>query len=183
MAESEFAPPAKRNSKSKLDLLDNVDLNSPNNETNCSWTPSPAVICIPLLQPFVYKYLQLTGLYPRNISLQHTSPEGSGDSKSSPTYPVQIFPALLSIGVVMLSLFNSIVFQVTEWQLREQQMANLEFFALLHFILTLSTILEVPMMLLFMVWNSRDFIPLIKAVEAHLNQVRQSCNLSRTRFH
>jgi hypothetical protein len=125
-----------------------------------------------IIQPFVYRFLQFTGLYPRCVPNDvDAAAINSGPRKIPYKFPVKTGPLIATICVPALTTLGSVPIMIDYWITHKVQMEKLEFFGLINFIFTLSEFMQAIVIFLLLVWNSDKLIPLVAAIEDYLNKV------------
>jgi hypothetical protein len=121
-----------------------------------------------LIEPFVYHFLQVLGMYPRSI---HRMTGNQSTPKTSSKFPINPWLALLTTCIVILFAFGFVTLFLDSWESRKKEMEQLEFFTLVNFLFSLTDFIQALLTLMFMVYNSEKLVPLVTGIEEFLNQV------------
>jgi hypothetical protein len=127
----------------------------------------------PLIQRFVYRYLQFTGFYPRSIDQCVLNNKALRSGKPLVNFPINAGLVLLSVGLTLLGALGLLSLTIQKWDFNKKQMQKLEFFTMINFIFTIFELVQAPLTLFVMVWKSQKLVPLITAVEDFLHKVNQ----------
>ncbi|OQV16755.1 hypothetical protein BV898_09113 [Hypsibius exemplaris] len=130
-----------------------------------------------LLQPWMYRFLQLIGAHPRSAD---PVPVYSARSSTSP--PLKVPLVLWSVGIVLFSGFSYAAFVASEWEMRRKLLTNLEFFELITFLFSLCDVIHSPLLLVLFLLNSHKFVPLVRTIEHVMNHVMLKRDIKKVRF-